>query len=468
MTKKLRTRGTIVSCAAIIALFLVSLPAMAQVPVVLAPIARQQFFAADGAPLANGCVFTYNSGTSTPAATYTDQTGLYQASNPIILDGGGFATIWITSQSYRFVLFSTGGTNCLLGTQQWLVDGVNSGPFLAGNNAWTGANSFAGTTTFNGLVNMNDGGSMSGTFSGAPTFSGNPTFSGFPVFSNNQPFPLGISTDIIDGITAGGLMNIAGAPGENIFVQAGNATASNAGGALTLAGGTGGPSGGVGGGISIYTGAGQGANANGGDLDIATGIGSGAGNAGNVNLVGGTGGASAGTGSNVSVTAGAGGAGGAGGNLTLAAGNLGTGGTYGSHIFGGANHWMFTAPATAANPSCGSSSGLGGGTCGLLTYSTDASGTILLNPVGSPSSTGTFVLSFYKSMGTNGIFCMVEIQDDQTSGMWAPGAYARVYYNSPVSIAGTGVQIDWTNGTTPTNLTAGDTYMLNYGCRGEN
>lgn len=156
----------------------------AQVPVTLSPVANQQFFGANGAPLANGCLFTYQSGTGTPAATYTDQSGLYQAPNPIILDGGGFASIWLSAQSYRFVLFSTGGVNCASGTQQWLIDGVNPPPFLAGNNVWTGTQTFTGTANFNGALNANAGGTLIGSFGGNPNFTGTPTFAGTPSFTN--------------------------------------------------------------------------------------------------------------------------------------------------------------------------------------------------------------------------------------------------------------------------------------------
>jgi hypothetical protein len=142
----------------------------AQTPVALAPWFYQQFQNGSGVPIANGCVFTYMAGTSTPLATYTDSTGSFQNSNPIILDGGGFppSGIWLTANAYRFVVFSSGGVNCATGTQQRVLDFVLPPPFLGANNAWTGNESHAGTETFNGAVNINGTTTFTGTVNGLP------------------------------------------------------------------------------------------------------------------------------------------------------------------------------------------------------------------------------------------------------------------------------------------------------------
>src|SRR5271170_7653267 len=109
--------------AILLALFLtLVLPGAAQVAVNLSPVPRLQFFDASGSPLAGGCVFTYAAGTSTPQATYVDSGGVIQNSNPIILDAGGFATIWLAQQAYKFKVVSTGGVSCASGVQQWTVD----------------------------------------------------------------------------------------------------------------------------------------------------------------------------------------------------------------------------------------------------------------------------------------------------------------------------------------------------------
>jgi hypothetical protein len=142
----------------------------AQAPVTLAPWFYQQFENGAGVPIANGCVFTYQAGTSTPLATYTDSTGSFQNSNPIILDGGGFppSGIWLTANAYRFVVFSSGGVNCATGTQMRVLDFVLPPPFLGANNAWTGNQTFAGSSTFNGAVNINGTTTFTGSVLGLP------------------------------------------------------------------------------------------------------------------------------------------------------------------------------------------------------------------------------------------------------------------------------------------------------------
>ena len=153
-------------------LLLLLLPAMAHGQDLLAPVACQQFFATNGTPLAGGLLYTYQSGTLTPQATYTDATGLTPNANPIILNSGGFATnstggcgiflnpVW----TYRFVLQNS------LGVQQWLVDGIsaqNGSLLLAQPNTWTSLQTFNGGITVNGTQTLT-GGQFLGT--GSPAY----------------------------------------------------------------------------------------------------------------------------------------------------------------------------------------------------------------------------------------------------------------------------------------------------------
>jgi len=58
-------------------------------------------------PLAGGYIYTYQAGSSTPLATYTDSTGATANTNPIVLgtDGRTPSEIWFTSgYNYKFVL----------------------------------------------------------------------------------------------------------------------------------------------------------------------------------------------------------------------------------------------------------------------------------------------------------------------------------------------------------------------------
>lgn len=70
--------------------------------------AATQFFDNNGVPLAGGLIYTYAAGTTTPAATYTSNTGLSAHSNPIVLDAAGrIATgeVWLTSGvDYKFLV----------------------------------------------------------------------------------------------------------------------------------------------------------------------------------------------------------------------------------------------------------------------------------------------------------------------------------------------------------------------------
>jgi hypothetical protein len=62
-----------------------------------------QAFDDDGNPLSGGLVYTYAAGTTTPKATYTDDSGLIPMPNPIVLDAAGRATWWLIG-SYKYVV----------------------------------------------------------------------------------------------------------------------------------------------------------------------------------------------------------------------------------------------------------------------------------------------------------------------------------------------------------------------------
>ena len=74
----------------------------------LAGGAAAQFFTNTGAVLTGGKLYTYAAGTTTPAATYTTNTGLVAHTNPIVLDAAGrvpSGEIWLTDTvAYKFVL----------------------------------------------------------------------------------------------------------------------------------------------------------------------------------------------------------------------------------------------------------------------------------------------------------------------------------------------------------------------------
>lgn len=66
-----------------------------------------QFFDDNGIPLSGGKIYSYIAGTTTPAVTYTSNSGFASNPNPIILDAAGRPTeeVWLTpGVSYKFVL----------------------------------------------------------------------------------------------------------------------------------------------------------------------------------------------------------------------------------------------------------------------------------------------------------------------------------------------------------------------------
>jgi hypothetical protein len=101
---------------------------------ILSPLLRQRFFDSNGNPLSGGKLYTYVSGTTTPQATYTDQSGGTPNANPVILDSSGAANVWLDpSLTYKFVLkdssdvvqFTSDAVSSAISTSQ-LPDGILS------------------------------------------------------------------------------------------------------------------------------------------------------------------------------------------------------------------------------------------------------------------------------------------------------------------------------------------------------
>ena len=87
--------------------------------VALPPQGKFQAFDVNGDPLTGGLLYTYQTGTSTNKATYTDATGNTANANPVVLDSRGEANVWIlTDGNYRFKLHTA--ADALI----WTVDGV--------------------------------------------------------------------------------------------------------------------------------------------------------------------------------------------------------------------------------------------------------------------------------------------------------------------------------------------------------
>lgn len=108
--------------------------------------AGAQFFNNSGVPLSGGLLYSYAAGTTTPATTWTTNTGTVANTNPIVLDSAGRTPneIWITGGvDYKFILKTSAGVT--VGTYD---DIPSLNDFTAFNNliTVTGTNSLVGTS----------------------------------------------------------------------------------------------------------------------------------------------------------------------------------------------------------------------------------------------------------------------------------------------------------------------------------
>jgi hypothetical protein len=126
----------------IIFALIIGFPMFAQVSVAPSPVPRIQFLDSNGHPLSGGRVFTYAGGTTTLENTYIDAGGISQNTDPIILNAGGFANIWLANKSYKFVVQNSSGST------QWTVDNVTGYLGLLNlSNTWTFPQTFTQALT---------------------------------------------------------------------------------------------------------------------------------------------------------------------------------------------------------------------------------------------------------------------------------------------------------------------------------
>lgn len=147
------------------------------------PPPKLQFFDAAGIPLYGGKVYTYLSGTTTPAPTYTDHTESTMLPNPIILDSRGEAAVWFSSVIAYTVVLKT-ATDGLIWTADYIgglpseVPTITPAQRFSGNDvtvaftlATTPSNLDATTVHINGVYQQKDTYTLLGdviTFNTAP------------------------------------------------------------------------------------------------------------------------------------------------------------------------------------------------------------------------------------------------------------------------------------------------------------
>ena len=99
-----------------------------------------QFFNA-GTPAAGFKLYTYDSGTSTPKATYTDQAGTIPNTNPITLDAQGMCELWLGTGEYTLALYTglIGSGGALVKTWDDVSGASSAGDIASASDATKGA-----------------------------------------------------------------------------------------------------------------------------------------------------------------------------------------------------------------------------------------------------------------------------------------------------------------------------------------
>lgn len=134
--------------------------------------AGAQFFDNNGVPLAGGLIYSYDAGTTTPRATYTDDTGGTPNTNPIVLNSAGRtpAEIWLTTGvSYKFIVRTSAGV--LIGTYDDIPAIVD--PTITGVD-WTDITNTPTTLAGYGITNAYTKTESDNKFApiASPTFTG--------------------------------------------------------------------------------------------------------------------------------------------------------------------------------------------------------------------------------------------------------------------------------------------------------
>jgi len=96
----------------------------------LSPVPVFKGFDNNGQPLAFGKLFTYQGGTTTKLATYTDSTGITPNPNPVILNARGEAQIWVPPNvAYKYVLAPSTDTDPPT-SPIWTVDQITNSQLI--------------------------------------------------------------------------------------------------------------------------------------------------------------------------------------------------------------------------------------------------------------------------------------------------------------------------------------------------
>jgi hypothetical protein len=87
------------------------------------PAPKYSAFDNNGNPLSGGLLSVFKAGTSTPATTYSDVALTVPNANPVVLDAGGRATVFLAPGSYKFEQRTSLATG---GVLVWTQDNISS------------------------------------------------------------------------------------------------------------------------------------------------------------------------------------------------------------------------------------------------------------------------------------------------------------------------------------------------------
>ena len=169
----------------------------------------QRFYDNNNNPLVGGQLFTYQAGTTTPAATYTDSTGGTPNTNPVIMNARGEASVWLSAiQAYKFVLEDASGNviwteDNIIAPAPVAVGGMTDELGLGGTPGFAaGVDFVAGSTTTLTLSKIY--GSTANLwihFDAAEQGADSFTLSG-TTLTFNAPIPVGVNKVYVKGGTA--------------------------------------------------------------------------------------------------------------------------------------------------------------------------------------------------------------------------------------------------------------------------
>jgi len=117
----------------------------------LSPAPKLQFFDANGNPLVGGKLYSYAAGTTTPLATYTDNTATTTNTNPVILNSRGEAGVWLSSSFYKLKLTDSNDVEI------WTVDNIGGYATMAELQAAIAAFAASGGSALVGFIQAGAG-----------------------------------------------------------------------------------------------------------------------------------------------------------------------------------------------------------------------------------------------------------------------------------------------------------------------